>query len=303
MPRKSFLETYYAQARRNMGDAQVSKRVTNEDLLNDLETADQMFFEELLPSTLQESTFGYATADIEIVAGQEFYRLPFGFRQFLHMYKLDTDGGILGSIHTQNHYGLDGSIEILDGNSGFRIPSIPTSEDAGTWTLGFIRGPGKLHYAKATRIGSKSIVSGDPPTDGGEVILVPDYYNGQQIWIYAALSGAPQFNQVTKSTVDGNRVIYHLRHALFPTSGEVWYEIRPTLPPPQDAIYAVEAAIVNLDRRKQPEAVTLLEKQRKRLLSMARKYVASNTADRPMSMVRPVRAKNTVGISQSGVYS
>ena len=286
-----------------MNDPHTSKRVTNAKLLRDLETADQMFFEEMLRTTLQESTLGYAEAEITLVAEQEFYRLPHGFRQFLYFTKLDSERNTLGSMSTKHVYEPTQGMQILDGKAGFRLYPAPDSDDADTWTLGYIRGPGKLHYAQASHVGEKSLRSSSLGIDAGEIILVPDYYNGQHVRIYAADVGAPQYNVVTKSTVDGDQVILHMRHDLFPTSGDVWYEIRPTMPEPYDSIYAVEVAIMNLDRRIQGDHVAALEKHRKRLLSMCRDYFASNTADRAPSRVKPVRRIDRTGLSQAGVYS
>lgn len=292
--RKSFLERYYDSITRNLGDTNASTRYPKSARLDDLHEIDREVYENLLTITKQESILGYAEARIDITNGQDFYLFPPGFRQFYALERRSSDGkSISATLSTRPLYGSGYRIQILTAERGFRLFPAPTISDDEEWVLRYSRAPGFLHYARAKDVSDLSVVGGTPPTDGGELIRVRNYYNGMMLRIFSASQGAPQSREVVGYNADTGT--FTLRHAFQPKpTGEVWYELLPTLPEPYDSFYSLDASILELDRREKPEKAASLLKQRAKKWKSAALYIMSNTSDREPGRTRPPKARDRI---------
>lgn len=241
---------------------------------------------------------GFAEATITLRNGINFYKFPVGFRNFIQLEKRaqilsDTVTGtrVDQIIRSKNFYTPPTSgrwAEVITASKGFRLYPAPVLAADEDWTLLFNRAPCMLHYAIASAVGNQSLTTGTPPTDGGEVICVPNYYNGIEINVFSEEGGSVQTNWVHNSTVSNGKVTFQLKYPWDPKPrGEVWYEIMPTLPYPYDALYALDAALPVLDQRERPGKALSLTRHRNALWSQAQKYFASNVSDRGPTRVTP----------------
>lgn len=284
---EAFLQRFYEEVKDNLADPHTSARLTMSKLLRDLHAADRDIFEQLLKATLQESNLGFAEATIPFVLKQEYYILPPGFRKFLRLVRFQN-GIAIDAIGSKSHYQSRYAIEILTGDRGFRIQ--PALLEATDWTMYYSRAPGQLHYAKAERVTETSLICGTPPVGGGEVVTLDDYYNGMEARIFKAGVGVLQTRVIKNSRVVDGKVVLFLRNAWIPTpSGEVWYELCPTLPPPYDSLYALDVALLNMSRRARPDRAQELLLQRAKKWDSARSVIQSNVADRPPERTLPQR--------------
>lgn len=281
----SFLTRYYRQVDRNLGDPATANRYPKADRLSDLHTIDTQIFEGLLNVLGGESLMGYAEAEITLTAGQEFYRFPEGFRHFLSLEYRQTDGTIqwaVSRMRTKAPYKCRYGIEIITAHRGFRIT--PAPYDTTPWVICYVRCPGKLHDALASEVSSKTLITGTPAEDHGEVILLPDYYNGMEV---RELTYG-QTREIVGSKIFDNRMTLQLRHAWdrLPPQ-DTPYELRPILPPQYEDLYAMDAAILELNRRRLFDAATSLKTDRTKMWNAARSYYASNTMDRGPERLSP----------------
>lgn len=246
---------------------------------------------------------GFAEATITLQNGVSFYKFPAGFRNFIQLEKrvLITSDTLTGTrtdqiIRSKNIYTPATSgrwAEVITASKGFRLYPAPVLASDEDWTLLFNRSPGMLHYAKATAVGNQSLTTGIPGADAGEVIKVPNYYNGLEINVYSEEGGSVQSNWVHNSTVSNGHVTFQLKYPWNPKPrGEVWYEIMPTLPYPYDALYALDAALLVLDQRERPGKAISLTRHRNALWSQAQKYFQSNVSDRGPTRVTPGSKEN-----------
>jgi hypothetical protein len=304
----SFLERYYRAVTRELGDTHASSRYPKEDRLSDLGDIDQTLFDSLLNVSGQESLMGYSEASITLVDGQIFYPLPFGFRQFLQLEYRDDQNRVLDIIRTKQFYEGRYGVDILTADRGFRLfPPVDLRYADATWVLCYQRSPPLLHYAKAASVGrdGKTLVSGVPPEDAGEIHLVPDYYNGVELRVYRAGNLAdPLVRVVTDFVVTRERLsepqgVFHLREALSPIPAkDVWYEICPTVPLQYDRIYAMDAAIPELIRREKYEKAAQLKKTRDTRWRACVKHFSSNTMDRAPARIHPLTEEDLVSTGE-----
>jgi hypothetical protein len=282
-----FIQRYYRAINRECGDPHTSDRYPNEDRLSDLHDFDQNFFDRLLNVAGQNSLMGYAEATVTLSSGTLFYNFPYGLRQFLQLeYRVNNvaTAFLRSKQFFRDYYGVD----ILTSNRGFRLfPPRNISSDQ-DWTLCYLRSPGFLHYAKATSVSSdgKSIVSGPPPTDGGEIHLIDDFYNGVELRIYDSGNGAhPQVRVVTDFVVTQRRLskpegVFQLREALSP------------VPLQYDRIYALSAAIAELRRRDKHVKAESLEKEWNKKWVGCVAHFSSNTMDRGPERMSPIKPED-----------
>lgn len=303
----SFLERYYRAVTRELGDTHTSSRYPPADRLSDLGDIDQALFDSLLNVAGQESLMGYAEATITLVDGQIFYHLPFGFRQFLQLEYRDSQNRVLDVVRTKQFYEGRYGVDILTADRGFRLFPPPNLTVNADWILCYLRSPPLLHYAEAESVSrdGKTLVSGVPPTNGGEIHLIPDYYNGAELRIYRAGNLAdPQVRVVTDFVVTRERLskaqgVFHLREALSPIpTRNTWYEICPTVPLRYDKIYAMDAAIPELIRREKYEKATQLKKTRDTRWRACVKHFSSNTMDRAPARIHPLTEEDLVATGE-----
>lgn len=291
-----FLERFYVEVADNLGDPGSSKRLTKAKMLRDLHNADMEIFEALLSATGQESMLGFTETTIALKTDRDFYPLPEGFRQYLDLERRrDVTGSPVGilvnKMGSRPHFGLNLGAEILSGSRGMRIRGVVT-ENA-DWVLTFLRSPAPLHYARVKSINANSVVPETPGEDAGELHLVPNYYNGSELRIYRADTGAPQTRVIKTFNVTQSGGTFILRDPfdVIPT-GEVWYEISPTLPVRYDSIYALDVAMLNLNRREKPEKARFFEGMRRKKWSPAASYIMSNVMDRGPTRNHPLKAED-----------
>lgn len=279
----SFIERFYEEVDDNLADPHSQKRLTRPQRLRDLHAVQFRIFERLLNLTGDQSSLGRAETTFNIEVGQTRYPLPHGFRNFLYLEKRSDDGDpdtVLDRLRSIATYDDGPGIEILDGQRGCLIKPTPDSSWAGTWVMGFRKGPVSLHYAAATSIGTRTIISGTPPADGGEVVLLDGYYNGSMIRVYQASRGAPQVLECVRSEVDGDRMVFMFDVPFDPVpTGEVWYEVCPEIPVDLDGLYAMDVALLNASRRKEIRLRAGLREERSELWNAVRNYFLSNRAD------------------------
>lgn len=289
---EAFLERYYAGIDRHLTDPNATKRYTKAQKLADLHDIDRAIFESLLNVTGQESLIGYTEAVLTLQNGVVFYPLPEGFRQFIRL-EFRTSTLTLAHLPSKAHYQERYGVEILTPGRGLRIYPAPALSGDEDWVLIYQRAPGKLHYAKASAVGDKTIHSGVPGTDAGELVLIDDYYNGMEIRIYSAGRGAPQQREIVwYKVMSDTQGVFHVRHPWATTSGDVYYEICPTLSLEYDSIYAFDAAMLTLDQRGHPDRSAALLRHRSNRWKKCLAYAASNVSDRGPARIRPLRPKD-----------
>lgn len=265
----------------------------------DLHDLDQDLFEKLLRVAGQQSLMGYAEADFVMETDKTFYNLPYGFSQFLQL-EYRINGYPHRCLRSKPYYDQDWGVDILTPERGLRIlpaPTLTTSGTSETWTLCYLRSPSPLHYATATAVGDNSLTSGIPPTDGGEVHLIDDFYNGVELRIVSSGNGAhPQVRVVDEYKVQNQRGTFFLREAWNPKpTGVVIYEVCPTLPQKLDRIYALWIAIAELHRREKHEKAANLQKDvLNPKWSSCINYFAQKTMDRGPARAHPLRDEDMI---------
>lgn len=293
---KAFIERFYHDIDRNLGDPHSSVRFPKEDKLQALHDTDQEIFEELLKLVGMESWMGYSETEITIEDGVSFYQFPPGFRHFVQMEHRDALGRIDGVIRSKSYYSHDYGVDVLTADRGFRLFPAPILSTGAIWHLIYLRSPGLLHYAKAKAISDKSLTAGEPGKDAGELVGIDDYYNGTELRIYSSGNSAhPQ----TREVLGYKNGVFILRHAWNPLpEGEVWYETVPTLPFKYDSLYAIDVALSVLPQREKGGKAIALLRPRKKKWSAARQYFAANVSDRAPTRLRPLTRKDQVATGE-----
>lgn len=291
---ETFLQRYYSQTDRNLGDPHAASRYRNQDKYLDLKDIVRRVFEDLLNVTGQESMLGYTETEFSLVAGQQFYLLPEGYRQFISFQKISSQV-ILNQMGTRSWYRGNPGIQIIESRRGFRLSYIPSNNED-DWVMGYLRAPGLLHFAQATSVGETSITFGTPEnSEDGEIIKLKDYYNGMDVRIVQADVGAGQQREILKSFVTATgEVSCVLRHpwGTMPQGDEIIYEVCPTLGVEYDSLYAMDAAILELNRREKFDKAQSFRPEREKLWATARNYFASNVMDRAPTRVQPIRPED-----------
>lgn len=284
----SFIESFYQQVDEHLGDPATSKRYPKDRRLRDLHAADKRIWERLSSASGPDGTLGRVETEIAIVADQAFYRLPGNFRRFVHLeQRQDEDRNcILSRLCSLPPYHPGPGVEILNAERGFIIRPTPTVDSDPSWTLIYERGPVQLHYAKAAAVGADFLIGGTPGENAGELIRLDDHYNGCLLRVYRATTGTDQTQEITDYDATSNT--FKFRHAwtTIPT-GEVWYEIRPTLPPDYDELYALAVAIRQCSGRLQTERKAGLEDDYKEAWAACVSYFGKNVMDRAPTLLKP----------------
>lgn len=295
-----FLKRYYERIDRHLGDEHASSRYPLKQRYDDLLDIDSRVFNQLLRSTGRESLLGYAEVEINFLPDQDFYAIPFDFARFLRL-EQRVSGAPTSLLPTKNFLSDPHSpgVVILSRSRGFRVYPTPIVNQ--TWTLCCLRQPGLIHYARATHTAGRSLTSGTPPADGttfgGVLVPVTGYYNGMELHIIEAGTGVGQKREIVHSSAHGEKITFTLRHPFDPPlSGEVWYEIMPTLPPAYDAVYAYDASLEMAAARRTPEHYELLKSRRNELWNTAVDLVSSTTMDRPETQNRVPTEMDDVGM-------
>lgn len=288
---ESFIQRFLDEVDDNLADPHSQKRLPPAVRLRNLHTVQTRIFERLLNTAGNESSIGRAEVSFTIEADRDRYPLPPGFRNFLGL-ELRQDGDpddLRGRLRSIGPHDSGPGVEILDGQRGCLIRPRPDSDLAGEWTLIFRKGPIQLHYARAASITAYALLSGAPPTNGGELVRLPDYYAGSLIRVYQADSGAPQVRECIGNTVGDEGVTLHFQSPWDPLpTGQVWYEVCPDLPLAYDSLYAMDVALLNAARRNTSIRIRAgLRDERSELWNACRNYFLSNISDRAPSRARP----------------
>lgn len=286
---QSFIERYLELVDHNLSDPHTTRRLTTERKLRDLEAVEVTVWERLLAASGQETVTGRHQVEITLENDKEFYLLPGNFRRFWWFRRFqggDTDV-TLGELPSIAEFDFGPGVFIITPQRGMQVIPKPNITGTQTWTLCYQKGPVKLHYARAGKVGAKSIAAGTPPANGGEIVFSDGYYNGSVVNVYRADKGSQQAREVLDW--NANEGTFVLKHAFSPTpTGDVWYEIMPALPEPYDHLYAMDVAIRNLGRRPAQRAKRReLKDERKEMFNAAINFVLSGVADRaPERIIR-----------------
>lgn len=298
----SFLQRYYARVSREMGDPHASARYPDADKYEDLIDSEEALFNQLLKMAGQESMLGYAEATITLEPSTTRYLFPEGFRQFIALERRDSEGRLLSKLLSKPTYDTEYGPEILTTTKGFRLFPALSIEESQDWILRYLRSPGELHYAFIgdDKVSPLAVQSETPPTNGGNTYFdVDDYYAGTELRIFQADVGQGQIREV----MDFKNGTFILRHAFDPIPrGSVGYEIVPSVPKRYDSIYALDAAIHQLIRRREFVKANELKKQRAGQWDSLRSLVISNTMDRAPARLKPLRREDTVPSGDSHYY-
>ena len=284
----SFIEQFYEDVDFSLNDPTTSKRINKAKKLRLLQSVDQTIWEKVLTITGQESMAGYDETTITLESEKMRYPLPQHFRQFLRFERRDTDDSrfITGRLNSIPFYAEEAGVVILTAEQGILVKFPPTLTADEEWTLVYLRSPGELHYATAKEAGSNTLTAKPPGTDSGRIVKLPAYYNGAMLNVYEADVGANQVREIQTWSPDAGTFV--LRHPwdVIP-EGTIKYEIRPTLPPEFQDIYALDVAIRILGPRRRARAE--LEKDRSKIWGSVLSYYVSNVADRAPTRIIPFR--------------
>ncbi len=285
---QSFLERFYDDVDTNLDDPRTTKRTTKQKKLALLHTVDRQIWEKILMLTGQESMAGYAEVEITISDDKEFYLLPGNFRQFLRLERR-TDGdrnAVEARLNSIPFYDTDPGVVVLSEQRGMLVKPKPVLTADETWTLSYLAGPISLHFATAGKITDTTIVAGTPGEDAGDLVLSDAYYDNAMLRIYEAETGSLQIREI--SNWNHKAKVFTLRHAwnTIPT-GTVKYEIRPSVPPAYDDLYAMDVAIRILGQRRRGR--NGLKSDRNELWNACTGYFLSNVADRAPERTLPIR--------------
>lgn len=281
---KAFLQRFYTEVDEWLGDPTDEGGISLESKRRHLFRVSRQVFDALMGMTMQESTFGYAEALVTLKDGVSIYPLPAGFRQFLNLDLLRDDGGVIGSFSSKTHFSRSWGVEILD-SLRFRIHPAPRLSADQDWTLRYLRGPTQVHYAQASSVSGKTLISKGPENeDAGELFSRDGHYNGLSLIIYEADGGVPFSSDILEYTAKTRA--FHLRETI-PATGKVWYEISPGLPEPLDSIYALDVALSFLPARENPQKAATLFQTRDSVWEACKEFVLSNVSDRPPERIHP----------------
>jgi len=150
----AFLDRFYDEVDDHLLDPHVTRRLTPAKKYRDLFTVQRRIWSHILAMAGDASEVGRAEAEIEIEANRQHYALPAGFGRFISMERRDDSDPdvITGKLNTIPLYSREFGVEIISPSQSLRLNLIPTSAEAGTWTLTYLRGPVLLHNATATAI-------------------------------------------------------------------------------------------------------------------------------------------------------
>lgn len=149
----SFLDQFYDAVNSELGDPSISKRLTKAQKLADLQVAEKVIWEELMPVMGQAGSEGRTEAEITVEDGRQYYPLPGNFRKFIAFeYRDTTDKTIVVSqLPSIPEYetGVSG-VQILSEQRGMMIKPTPSLDEDQVWTLIYLKGPVILHNATGT---------------------------------------------------------------------------------------------------------------------------------------------------------
>jgi hypothetical protein len=284
---EAFLQRYLMELDENLDDPHSSTRMTKAAKLRLLRQVEKQIWERV---TLIMGSGGDAhivETDYDLIADQQVYSLPGNFRKFRFFEQRNNHDRhqVLCRYKSVRPYDTEPGIEILNGQTGFRINPVPIVASGQPWTLGYEKGPVLLHYGTANSVSDQGLV-GTPPDvpEKGDISTSDDYYKGCLVRVYSADQGAPQTRTVAAST----GLNYVLETPWSPTPhGPVQYEICPVLPEDYDGLYALDAAIRILTRRKQIASRRELIKERSEMWNACQNYFLSNVSDRGYRKVDP----------------
>jgi len=147
----SFLDQFYNAVNSELGDPSISKRLTKAQKLADLQVAEKVIWEELMPVMGQAGTEGRTEATVTLEDGRQHYPLPGNFRKFLAFEYRDPDDEslVLAYLPSIPEYENTPGVQILSEQRGMMVKPTPELDDDQDWTLVYLKGPVILHNATA----------------------------------------------------------------------------------------------------------------------------------------------------------
>ncbi|MFM9966699.1 MAG: hypothetical protein ACKV2Q_36465 [Planctomycetaceae bacterium] len=287
---RPFLQRFYDDVAKHMGDPPGSRRIARSDLYEDLIKADRALWEQFCAASGQESTLGESESEISFTADEAFYPFPGEFRQFLRMEKRRNGNRneVYDRLGTIPFNSPGPGLEIRDAQRGMVVRPMPELDDEDPWTLVYMKSTIKLHFGTAKSVSDRGLVAGPLGTDGGEIVSLPGYYDNAMIHVVSADVGGGQFRECKSSKVVDGNVSFVLRFPwqIKPT-GTVVYEVCPCLPPEYDGVYALAVAAERLVGRNNPQRRASVIQQFQAAFGSAIRYLTSNTADRAPERMIP----------------
>jgi len=208
-----------------------------------LDTANALVYEELLSVSDPKSPMGFAEATATITANTQDYLYPGNFRKFIRFVQKNTTGDVISEIlPTDISSGLSG-IVLLDRSRGYRIVPIPTSTQT-DWYLQYVGGvTPMLHYGTASAAcGAATITFATTPT-AGAISGDDGYYVNSYVKVNTATAGAGQKRRITGYLASSKVATVSPAWTTTPT-GTVTYEILPCLDYPWDKAIAWRACMM-----------------------------------------------------------
>ena len=166
-------------------------------------------------------------ATLSLVSGQGDYLWPPNMFRFLRLFQLSASGRPYNEFRRRNH-GADARTGIIpfDNDRGFRL--VPTPQRSGDWTLRYQASAVPfLHYGTAASVTASTVVFAAAPTLG-ELMEEDDFYNGENVRIVSANSGARQVRRITDYDAATRTATITPDFSPTPT-GPVVYEIAPAM--------------------------------------------------------------------------
>lgn len=147
----SFLDQFYENVNYELGDPSISKRLTKAMKLADLQVAEKVIWEELMPVMGQAGSEGRTETTITLKDGRQYYPLPGNFRKFIAFEYRDPDDEtlVLASLPSIPEYENIPGVQILSEQRGMMIKPVPRLDEDQDWTLIYLKGPVVLHNATA----------------------------------------------------------------------------------------------------------------------------------------------------------
>lgn len=289
---ESFLERYYEQVNRELGDPPTSNRLTKAQKLADFYSIEAVLYENLLSATGHESLIGRTEVFVNFTEGVDTYRFPENYRNYLSLEKRQADNPdiVLARLRTITEFHPGPGVLLLGARKAFKIRPAPSIDSTNEWTLTYQRLWGRIHYGRCSIPHARALVHEGPMADGaGELVRRANYYRGAQINVYGGVSGIPQQNTVDSSSEAG---VFSFVHPWDPlpkgdADNPLMYEVLPTIPYEHEQLYAVEAAIRNSPRRHNEQWQNTVAATQQRLWNACLSHFSKATTERPSQAILP----------------
>lgn len=201
----SFLDQFYDSVNYELGDPSISKRLTKDQKLADLQVSEKVIWEELMAVMGQAGSEGRTEATITLEDGRQHYPLPGNFRKFIGFEYRDPDDEtiVLSSLPSIPEYENVPGVQILSEQRGIMIKPVPELDEDQNWTLIYLKGPVILHHATAGTVANmptSQVLTAYSVTT--TKITLADAFTAAMIGETVTLSGGSLSETVTRTITD-----------------------------------------------------------------------------------------------------